>query len=165
MIACTLQESVGQLVIRFKACTIDPLESCVSRPLRTRAQRASWIELETGITTHALRGSVNGAIGLRCLDTISASTLIGDALGFVLARLPADVTTRHLAADSVIFGILYTTCYTRNADINRTLCIDTASHFQSAFKPTNYPNYSTTLHIAMQPAQTSTSSRTYHHTR
>ena len=134
-------------------------------PKRTITRHLFLIELKTGIATLALKSSINRTIGFRCPDTIEALALVGYALVFVLAHLPVDVATRHHAADSVIFDILYSTCYTWNADMNRNLCIDTAIHFQSAFKPTNYPNYSTISHKAMQPAQTTTTSRTYQHTR
>ena len=115
-------------------------------PKRTVTRHLLLIELKTGIATLALKSSINRTIGFRCPGTIEALALVGYALVFVLAHLPADVATRHLAADSVIFGLLYSTCYTRNADMNRNLCIDTAIHFQTVFKPTNCPNYLTTPH-------------------
>ena len=81
-------------------------------PKRTITRHLFLIELKTGIATLALKSSVHRAIFFRCPDTIAALALVGDALGFVLAHLPADVTTRQLTPDSVNFGVLYSTCYT-----------------------------------------------------
>ena len=88
-------------------------------PKRTITRHLFLIELKTGIATLALKSSINRTIGFRCPDTIEALALVGYALVFVLAHLPADVATRHLAADSVIFDILYSTCYTGHTHLNR----------------------------------------------
>ena len=89
----------------------------VAQLLLTITRHLLLIELKTGIATLALKSSINRTIGFRCPGTIEALALVDYALVFVLAHFPADVATRHLAADSVIFDILYSTCYTGHLQI------------------------------------------------